>query len=369
MIDYLTFRVPCELPRPIQGGAVAVLNAAGQVERITHKRLPIPGSFESSLQVRAPGVHELEVTGNPAKWLQGHNLYGTDDVHELIWRTVVRVLACLPGEPAGPGPLTPEQVGLTQQNIAAAVITRVDVNYMYQLGSRAEVLAWMRSAAAVSRLGRRGRPTLMKGGSLVYGDARGREFARWQVVIYPKGEEVEARSKGHALPDVMAADDEVRAWVDSCLRLEVRFGRLELEKLAKRQLAGWRPETPVLDGWNRSDAAKMWEAKVAQLEFNSADPNADLEKLPRALRAAYLAWKSGADPRTLCSRPTFYRHRSALLELCGVDISVPKPAEPIAEIIPLRRVLEARPVGRPPWADRIEALLVNQGCMALPGAA
>ncbi|WP_228271136.1 phage/plasmid replication protein, II/X family [Acinetobacter seifertii] len=50
----------------------------------------------------------------------------------------------------------------------------------------------------------------------------------------------------------------------------------------------------------------------------------------------------------MLSRPTFYRYRSQLLKY-GVDISTKSPKEK-SNVIPLIRVLEAKPVGIPDWA-------------------
>lgn len=362
MIDYLTCKIPCALPGPLYGGQTVSFDKAGKVEWASPRPVALPGSFESSLQVRAIDPQWLHISGNPTKWLQGHNLFGPDDVWQLVELTVARVLSLLPD-----GPLTVEQAGV---RLGGIEISRVDVNYMFQLGSLSEVLAWLRSASQNGHCGRLGRavPTTREG-TVTFG-GKGSTRARWLLKIYSKGQETTAREKGHRLPDAMNEDPEVRDWVNRCLRVEVRFGRLELEKQGKRLLSGWRPGAPVIDGWCRSDAAKLWEAKVAQLDFNGqVDVHSDMEKLPRKLRSIFAAWKSGHDVRMMCSQATFYRHRKDILALVGVDIAVPPPAVPMADIVPLRRVLEARPVGRPLWADRMEALLAEQGCIALSGAA
>lgn len=359
MIDYIRCRVPCSLPHPINGGHTVILDAEGQVKRSTPHRLGIPGSFEAKLHVRAPSVSFLEIEGNPAKFLQGHNLFGTDDMHALIWATVVAVLAGLPD------PMTPDEAGITPASLVGTVITRVDCTFMLQLDSKADVLAWIRSAYASGRSNRRGRG-VMRGDTLVFGDAQGANFARWQIVIYAKGQEVEV----HPLPMPLAHDPAVRDWTDRCLRVEVRLGRLELEKLGKRQLCGWLPRGGVDVPGEPSEVSRIWRSKVDQLSFNNcADLHVETEKLPRKLRTTYISWKAGADLRALLSKPTFYRHRADLLALTGQDIAIPVPVTPTAKIIPIKRVLEARPVGRPDWADRIELELAQYGCKALPGAA
>lgn len=351
MIDWITCRVPVTLPAPIAGGHTVTLDRAGNVERTTPHRLSVPGSFESSLTIRAPSTTELEISGNPVKWLQGHNLYGPDDLRGLLWAVLARLEPHLGCSLADAGLLGPH-------SLDDAILTRIDVTSMLQLGSGLDVLSWIRSAYATGSARRRGRG-VMKEGTLVYGDATGKNFTRWQIVIYSKGQEV----ADHHLPAPMMADAEVLNWVNRCLRVEVRLGRLELAKQGLRNLKGW---TPVAAG-------KMWSSKVASLSFNDqATPDvADLEKLPKHLRGTYAQWKLGADLRSLLSKPMFYRHRAAIMELTSVDVAVPpaSASTATAKIVPIRRALEAVPVGRPAWADRIDRDLRAAGAHILPSAA
>lgn len=359
MIDYLRCRIPCALPYPIQDGETVVFDREQNVRVVTPHRLGLPGSFEAKLHVRSRALSWLEIEGNPAKWLQGHNLFGPDDLPALLWQTVVRVLDSLPD-----GPLTPEQCGITPASLAGTLITRVDCTYMLHLNSRADVLAWIRSAELNGRAGRRGRGVFHVD-TLVFGDATNKNFARWQIAIYAKGPEIEK----NRLPEPLMQEQSVREWADKSLRVEVRLGRLELEKQGLRLLSGWHVDK--LPNCKRPNVvAEMWRSKVATLDFNtSAEAHFDLETLPRHLRSTYVAWKAGADVRMMVSKATFYRYRSQLQELTGIDITIPPPLVPSADIVPLRRVLEARPVGRPPWADRMEAILAEHGCIALAGAA
>jgi II/X family phage/plasmid replication protein len=73
-----------------------------------------------------------------------------------------------------------------------------------------------------------------------------------------------------------------------------------------------------------------------------------IDDLPGSLRGAYALWKEGHDLRQVYSRPTFYRYRSKLLEH-GIDISIKQEGRP-DNVVPLVRILEARPVGVPDWA-------------------
>lgn len=351
MIDWVSCRIPVTLPAPIAGGHTVTLDRAGNVERTTPHRLRVAGSFESSLAIRAPSTTELEITGNPVKWLQGHNLYGPDDLRALLWAVLERLEPHL-------GCSLPDAGLASPDDLSRAVLTRVDCTMMLHLDTPLDVLSWIRSAYATGSARRRGRG-VMKEGTLVYGDATGKNFARWQIVIYSKGQEV----ADHHLPALMMADAEVLNWVNRCLRVEVRLGRLELEKQGLRNLSGW---TPVAAG-------KMWSEKVSSLSFNDqvSTDEIDLEKLPQHLRGTYAQWKLGADLRKMLTKPMFYRHRAAIMELTRVDVAVPPASASLAtaKIVPIKRALEAVPAGRPAWADRIDRELRAAGAHVLSSAA
>lgn len=192
---------------------------------------------------------------------------------------------------------------------------------------------------------------------MVFGDAQGKNFARWQIVIYSKGQEVAA----HPLPGLMMADTEVLEWTNRCLRVEVRLGRLELQELGLR----------ALGQWTAARAREMWSEKVAHLNFNdtAASDTVELERLPDHLRGTFAQWKLGADLRKLMGRRRFYRHRAAISGLTGVDIAVPPAPSTTARVVPIKRALEARPVGRPIWADRIDFDLRQAGAFIVDSAA
>jgi II/X family phage/plasmid replication protein len=70
-----------------------------------------------------------------------------------------------------------------------------------------------------------------------------------------------------------------------------------------------------------------------------------------------LSWFDGHDQRLILSKPTFYRHRKALLEY-DIDISIlnTKNQQETAKIIPLCKVLELKPAEFPHWVSGTEFL-------------
>lgn len=361
MIDWITCRLPVRLAAPVHDGQTVMIDRAGNIQGVIHKRLKVPGSFSSSLMVRAPSTSELEISGNVAKWLQGHNLYGPDCPITLLWAALER-LAPLMG-------WNLSEIGLEgPHSLAGGICTRIDTTEMLTLPSLGAVKSWLRTAYATGSVQHRGRG-VMRGDTVVFGDAAGKSFARWQIVTYSKGQEVQV----HPLPDLMGSDPEVMAWVAGQLRAEVRLGRLELEKRGLRSLAGWMcSDTGAHSPEGNGAAREAWKEKMALIQFSDVEHSEEqLAGLSAQLVGVYFAWKGGSDLRALYSRPTFYRHRAALRAALGVDIAVPPPkGPPTAEVVPLFRRLEPVLSGRPPWADRIDQMLAAEGCavFSLPAA-
>lgn len=349
MIDWLTCRIPVNLPETIAGGHTLKLDREGKVLVATPHRLMVEGSFSSSLSVRAPSTSELEISGNVAKWLAGHNLWGTDCPKTLLWAALKR----LEGMP-GVFPWSLASVGLCgPECLSDTILTRVDCTGMLTLETPADVLTFIRSAALTGTLSHRGRG-VMREGTLVFGDAKGKSFARNQIVMYAKGQEIIA----HRLPDLMMCDPEVLAWVNRCLRVEVRLGRLDLQEQGLR----------LLSGWSESIALTVWKKAMEKISFSEAD-NFDLSLLPKKYRGTYAMWESGHDCRQLLSKATFYRHRNDIKKLTGIDISVPPAPRRPSNVIPLADVLGMRWAARPSWADRVEGQLRDGGAVVLPFAA
>lgn len=350
MIDWLSVRIPVCLPCPIAGGWTVKLGRDGAETLRTPHRLKVDGSFSASLSIRAPSTSHLELSGNVAKWLAGHNLWGSDCPVSLLWAALLR-LETLPGVL----PCSLAEMGLTcPESLGATIITRIDCTGMLGLAGLSHVKAFIRDAEATGTMSHRGRG-VFKEGTLIFGYAKDQSFTRSQIVMYSKGQEVIA----HPLPGLMMEDPEVREWVDRLLRVEVRLGRLELQERGLR----------LLSVWSQGKALSVWEEAMAKLTFSERDSQFDLTSLPTMFRGTYAMWEAGRDCRQLLSNGTFYRHRGAIKKLTGVDIAVPPAPRQPSNVVPLADALKARWIERPAFADRVEAGLREGGAIVLPFAA
>lgn len=337
MIDWLTVMVPLPHAAPINGGHVLSLTPEGEIQWQTAKRHTLKGSFSTGLQVRT-ATHtpdrctHVEISGNPVKFFQGHNLWGTDDLPALV-AAMVGVVVCLLGTDAASLPCVSSAA-------LQAQITRVDVTESFHLESRAQVLAYLRAAEQTAHLAHRGRGQLVKGSTLYFG----KNSRRWSIKLYAKGQEIEA--KGHGQESIMELPS-AREWADRTLRAELTLRSMELKRLRLDTVTAWVPVDGV-----PFDVSALLHERLGDMTMTTTNRlSADvLETLRPALRTAVVAWESGADLRSMLTRPTFYRYRAELLPH-GIDIATLVPREAVSNVVPLHRVLEAKPVGVPEWAQ------------------
>lgn len=330
MIDFVTAEFDCQLPRVIRAGTLVKLTDDGEVEWETSTRLTVKGSFDSSVQVRAVSPERLEISGNLAKFLQGHNIFGTGDLDALIRAFLDRV------QPA----LWPE--GMPYIEVLGGRLSRIDCTDNFLMDRPSDVLSWIRAAEERGNCAFRGRGVLKGEGTLVYGDATGKRAKDWQLTFYSKGLEVAKRP----LPDLMMERADVLDYVNRLLRCEVRLRRGELKRLGLCEVEAWQPNS----------AREAWQEKLERIEFaeGMVMECSNFEGVPGRLVDAYDAWQAGRDLRQGRKKSAFYELRSKMKKVFGVDIAITAPK---SNVVPLRRSLVAHPVQRPPWADEIEALL------------
>ena len=328
MNDWVTMKIACNHTGIISNGSVVKVSKDNEIEWTSLSWLPVAGSHDSNIVIRSLSDSQLEISGNPAKWLQGHNLFGTNDLNALCWLffsklTSIKELCLTP---------TVEQIRLIKDGLFT--VSRVDINESWLLPSRFDVLAWIRSAEQKIRLKHRGTGQF-KGDTLYWGKGS----TRWFLKCYSKGEEI--NSKKSTFPDALRTPD-MLSYADRALRLELTMKSNALRELHLHIPANWNAETAKMLLLNSIQGLEM--------SNNFSLSNEVLSTLPARVRLAYAAWYNGDDLRQILSRPTFYRYRKQLKEY-DIDISILRDVdkEP-SNVIPLIRVLEAVPAGIPDWA-------------------
>jgi II/X family phage/plasmid replication protein len=339
MIDWIKAIIPFEHSELLNDGCVTSFNSDGVIEWTTNKRLSIEGSHDSSFHIQSEVTTGISGTGiythiifdgNPVKFFQGHNLWGTDDLMGLMIDVVIAISNIL-----GIRPTSNDWAQIISGHYQ---LKRVDSTMMISLGTKSDVQAFLYSAERTAHMRYKGQGIMTKG-TLYFGKHSRRESLK----MYAKG--VEIRAKGHELPKSLQNIDDLYNWADDKLRLEACTRSMQLKDLGLQLACNWNLGTPMgvlnrlLSGLNMS-------------EQHTLSPSV-LDGLSPRLVAVYHLWKEGHDIRAMYPPTTFKRYRKSMQESAGIDIAIKQGnrSEPNPNVIDFRRVLNPeRSEHIPSWA-------------------
>ena len=369
MIDWITFEVRGVLHRPISGGEVVAFDAeTGDVEWRSVRRKSVEGSASSNVQIRSGDVDRsglassLNFSGNPVKFLQGHNLYGSDDLPGLVYQcaaqalvgslhlraarafdhvdsceqaatlhTLALAIASRPqlcdtvrapaetyrGSTVRPVATLPGQA--THKIDSPHVrLSRVDVNYMADLGSDHDVLQWLAHARRFATFNNRA--SRSDAASTVY-FASGKS-RRARLKFYAKGPEFIANAPRGVRG--LADDDERQplAYRKRALLAQIASGKLRCE-VGLHRVALTELRLLYAADWTAHSARRTWQSLMEKFEMPTPADSVDTSSLPTHLAAAYHLWKGGEDLHARYKRRHWYTLRRELRALVGVDIAQP----------------------------------------------
>lgn len=264
-------------------------------------------SSARSITVWTPTPGALYLSGNPVKLLQGHNLWGSLDPAGLYLEAGVWVRQRVGLFPA---PATWAACGFVGPRY-----TRLDITRSYRFPTDADAAAFVRWVAGGSR-SRHGQATLYSDSTAYFGQ----HSRRWTMKVYCKRQELLRRVRELPRPRL----DELLTWAVGVVRFEVTLRRPELER--------WQAEG--LDLNKPAALREIWQHYYGAITWSRQAMNRDLfeQAMSRHLRGTLAMWERGDDLRAILPRPTFYRHRLAILKAIGIDIANPplKAAEAVA---------------------------------------
>lgn len=327
MIDWVTAKLPCR--NTIHNGGVVKFDKDGGIEWLTQSWLPVQGSHQASIVVKSITDNTIQVSGNPTKWLQGHNLFGTNDLKWLMKAFFSSLHEVLCDDGINP---TIDQLDLVEEG--EYTVSRVDINETWHLNSQAEVMAWIRSAGDKISLSRRGRG-VFDGDTLYWG----KDSKYTKLKCYSKGDEI--NSKKSNFPKELRTPA-MLDYADKALRLELT--------VCSRALREWEINRPCV--WSLDTGKLLLLDHIGKLEMNNNFRLDDeiLNNLGSRMKMAYLTWWHGEDLRPILPKNTFYRYRREFKKY-DIDIAMLRDVEKLPEhAMPMIQVLEAKPVGIPYWA-------------------
>jgi len=329
MIDWVKVNLPLTEPLGLEHARLIRLSPTGEVEWEARSWFSVEGSGDASVRLReSPGV--LEFSGNPAKFLQGHNLAGSSDLVPVAVGAVLRALDHLDARPAR------ADLHLWREGGFDLKLVHVNTYLDLRTEERAfEYLRWL-EGASVRRRWTRG---VFRGSTVTW------TSRALRLKVYHKLQEVLDRRSLRHLREKCAS--RVISWLTGKLRFEIELRSRELKRLGLQK--GER--------WNGLDLRRLVLHYAEAVELPKAPSvSASSLQVPRHLRATVLLWREGVDLRSALPRRTFYRHRKELLEY-GIDITrQPTPAECLEPVQapPFPSLTEVLSFDVPDWLENCE---------------
>ena len=323
MIDWITAVVPCKHAEFLSGGYVYSVDRDGCIEWETTKGMTVEGSYSAKIQVKTYSENQIWISGNPSKFLQGHNLFGSNSPRKLVYALLDELAKRLGLEPSLGDRL--------RWRAGHYRITRIDIAECFRLPSTDDVQHWISSAKPLIR--GKHQAVSAYAGDTIYVGQRSRRIT---LKIYNKALEL----KKHPLDENIPFLERLQDYAEGLLRVEVCLRSLELKKR----------ELDMIENWEADTAMKILRERIGRLEMphKMRLTSTEISELPQRLRIATRLWESGHDLTAEYTRSTFYRYRSELRKY-GIDIMVPPKAK--AKVIPLIRFLEADHEAKvPDWA-------------------
>lgn len=321
MIDWISVSIPLK-HTPIKSGHYLMFDEEGEILANNTVRKLFKGSYDTKIAIRSQGHFDnngqcttLYLSGNPSKYLQGHNVFGNENLIHLLQGIFLDITKRY-------------DLGINKLEIISAVnagtVSRIDFTKSLQFDNRLQARSYIKQLSLLAHT-RSGRP-MQKKWTLAFQPSS----KRWNLIVYSKGDEIETNK----LHQDFEHKEFIQNEANSLVRVELRFKSLELLDLNLRKVHQLTP----------TKLNELYEEYINRVNMSNKLEVSDefLQKLPRTIKASYLMWKSGLDIQAEMTERTYYRHLSEIRKI-GVDISIPYQESSVNNVVPLKTVINAKP--------------------------
>jgi hypothetical protein len=306
MIDFLDVTIPFQHDGDINGGYKDSNKKDGATNRKFYT-IRIKGRNGSSIQIVSVDKQLLRIIGNPAMFIQGQNVFGTDNINALTYKMAIKVARKL-------------GVELTLENKRSLKkgdfdIHRIDLTYNFVLPSQASVCEWVDKTAKSISSGkqvvnviRRSTihhfQTILLGGSSSY----------ISLKLYNKHQQLKELLNKKRLSEVDPIMIKLIEYAKPFLRCEIRLHNQYLKEHNLTRASALTPKVIKDHYFAKFDRTYLGTSTVLPIK--------DIEGFGKNERLAYELWLKGGRVESLVSPSTFRRLRNSLLGL-GLDIHHP----------------------------------------------
>ncbi|WP_244256420.1 phage/plasmid replication protein, II/X family [Burkholderia gladioli] len=294
----------------------------------------------------------ISIICNPLKVMQGHNVFGTNNLRALAPEIIVRVLDHL-------------GVAYTDDDVAAWLagnfnVLAVDITHRYRLPENVTVSDIRRHMIRNMAIERYRPAALLQGTGVRFNAAS--SYGAW--LIYDKYQEMEDK-RTHAFPVLAAVHgdqaDDVWNLLATTAKNSARV-ELKLEKEYLKQHGLNRGSA-----WTAVTANEVYDRELAVLRLERHKPMSVLRDSTASVtnrihRRTLELWSMGRDLKALFSRATLASHRKAIIGACGIDIERDVPAIeplPMVELLAISNRLSI-----PKWVQQCPQAYARVGTAA-----
>lgn len=307
MIDYIDAVIPMKHKEVIRNGHKIITKKDGST-RESNYSIRIFGRSGESIQVNSIDNEHVRIIGNLAMFIQGQNVYGTDNLISLGCKAFAEIAGLLD--------IKPTKENRRQWRAGDYQVNTLDVTYNFNLSSQSNVSNWLNQAAVSLGSGKQVVETYRASSSPnVESIYLGKTSKIISVKFYNKYLQISRGAKNRRKIDLGGPD--LQELVDSTkglLRGEIRFHKRYLKK---HELTMAHDLVPSV--LRQHFYGKMKEIHLGQ---STILPVEDIQGLTTNLRLAYQLWIKGGDVKHEMAESTFNRAHKKLLKF-GVDIGTP----------------------------------------------
>lgn len=331
MIDWLSLILPSDVR--IKGGRNIRLTPDGEIDFEKDVPYMLKGSYDTGVQLcnipkyRSDRGKSIDMTfyadsyvyisGNPSKYLQGHNVYGTNDLKTLVAAWLLQIALDLN---------LPLLVAYDWEHLAITgnyEITRIDITENFRVGKTSDdVSRWLHEAHKTARVSHKS-ASILKGDTFYFG----KHSRRHTIKLYNKYTELTAHGVD---PKLLEYRDRIMEDAEGLLRIESCYRAKKLRDLGIEKASDFdRLELRIFDMYKKDLESIQISAQQVTNEIN-------IDTVGAGAYGAYRMWADGVMVKHMLPKNTFYRYRRLLLPL-GVDLTIP-PVEP-TNTVKLKRII------------------------------
>lgn len=280
-------------------------------DKIIVKSCVVPARRESSL-VQIDSTYRVYISGNPTKFLQGHNVYGHFDMIGVIRDFIKAVLLKLEIDIFTINRILNDSIR----------VTRLDITQNYLMQSASDVTNWLRFSSQYMT----GKNQKVDNDKTLY---VGKTSRRVTIKVYNKAAEMLKHKGTFNLSEESFIN--LHTLASYLIRFEVTLRGMKLEDLRMNELK--KIENAMLKREYSRAIEKMNLPENLQLIKN------DINELSPKYVGIYHQWLAGLDLKSIMSKTNYYRYRKFFLDRFNLDLSMPPRDVTYSTIIPLWRVI------------------------------